>query len=135
MPAGRENHPQHRNADKRAILRDHYLFRKLTPQQIDRLGACIVGKTVKRGTHIFAKGDAGSSLFAIGTGTVRISVPSAEGKDAVLNVVSKGDIFGEIALLKSRSSSLKYCVRACAGPANRPKRSCSSTYRAVSPRR
>ena len=99
MPAGRENHPQHRNADKRAILRDHYLFRKLTPQQIDRLGACIVGKTVKRGTHIFAKGDAGSSLFAIGTGTVRISVPSAEGKDAVLNVVSKGDIFGEIALL------------------------------------
>jgi CRP/FNR family transcriptional regulator, cyclic AMP receptor protein len=99
MPAGRENHPQHRNADKRAILRDHYLFRKLTPRQIDRLGACIVGKTVKRGTHIFAKGDAGSSLFAIGTGTVRISVPSAEGKDAVLNVVSKGDIFGEIALL------------------------------------
>jgi CRP/FNR family cyclic AMP-dependent transcriptional regulator len=99
MPAGRENHSQHRSADKRAILRDHYLFRKLTPQQIDRLGACIVGKTVKRGTHIFAKGDAGSSLFAIGTGTVRISVPSVEGKDAVLNVVSKGDIFGEIALL------------------------------------
>ena len=77
------------------------LFRsgKLTPQHIDRLSACIVTKTVKRGTNIFAKGDPGTSLCAIGAGTVRISVPSVEGKDAVFNVLGKGEIFGEIALL------------------------------------
>jgi CRP-like cAMP-binding protein len=95
----REPRPTHRGADKRAILRDHYLFGKLTPQHIDRLSACIVTKTVKRGTNIFAKGDPGTSLCAIGAGTVRISVPSADGKDAVFNVLGKGDIVGEIALL------------------------------------
>ena len=94
-----ETRPTHRGADKRAILRDHYLFGKLTPQHIDRLSACIVTKTVKRGTNIYAKGDPGTSLCAIGAGTVRISVPSADGKDAVLNVLAKGAIFGEIALL------------------------------------
>jgi CRP/FNR family transcriptional regulator, cyclic AMP receptor protein len=99
MPVLRENRPQHRSADKRAILRDHYLFGKLTAQQIDRLSACIVTKSAKRGTNIFDKGDPGTSLFAIGAGTVKISVPSVEGKDAVFNVLGKGDIFGEIALL------------------------------------
>ena len=99
MSPPRKSRPQHRSADKRVILRDHYLFGKLTPQHIDRLSTCIVTKAVKRGTNIFAKGDPGTSLCAIGAGTVRISVPSVEGKDAVFNVLGKGEIFGEIALL------------------------------------
>jgi CRP-like cAMP-binding protein len=99
MPLARENRPQHRSADKRAILRDHYLFGKLSSQHLDRLCACIVTKSVKRGTNICAKGDPGTSLFAIGSGTVKISVPSVEGKDAVFDVLGKGSIVGEIALL------------------------------------
>jgi CRP/FNR family transcriptional regulator, cyclic AMP receptor protein len=86
-------------ADKRAILRDHYLFGKLTPRHVDRLSACIVTKSVKRGTNIFAKGDPGTSLCAVGSGTVQISVTTVDGKDAVFNMLGKGDIFGEIALL------------------------------------
>ena len=86
-------------ADKHTILRGHYLFGKLTPHHIDRLSACIVTKTVKHGTNIFAKGDPGTSMCAIREGTVKISVPTVDGKDAVFNVLGKGAIFGEIALL------------------------------------
>jgi CRP/FNR family transcriptional regulator, cyclic AMP receptor protein len=85
--------------DKRTILRGHYLFGKLTPQHIERLSACVVSKTVKRGTNIFAKGDPGTSLCAIREGTVKISVSTVDGKDAVFNMLHKGAIFGEIALL------------------------------------
>jgi CRP/FNR family cyclic AMP-dependent transcriptional regulator len=99
MSAIRESRPPQRGADKRAILRDHYLFAKLTPTQIDRLSNCIVSKSVKRGAAICAKGDPGTCLFAIASGTVKISAPSVEGKDAVFNVLGKGAIFGEIALL------------------------------------
>jgi CRP-like cAMP-binding protein len=86
-------------ADKHTILRGHYLFGGLTPQHIDRLSACTVTKTVKRGTHIFARGDPGTSLCAIREGTVNISVSTVDGKDAMFNVLGKGAIFGEIALL------------------------------------
>jgi CRP-like cAMP-binding protein len=99
MSPPRKNRSQHRSADKRAILRDHYLFENLTAQQIESLSACIVTRSVKRGTNIYAKGDPGTSLCAIGAGTVKISAPSVDGKDAVFNVLGKGDIFGEIALL------------------------------------
>src|SRR5262249_27374294 len=64
--------------------------------------ACVVGRSVERATSIFAKGDPGSSLFAICRGTVKISVPSVDGHDAVFNLIGKGDIFGEIALLDGR---------------------------------
>jgi CRP/FNR family transcriptional regulator, cyclic AMP receptor protein len=99
MTLSHENRPLRCCVDKCAILRDNCLLGKLAPQHIDRLSTCIITKSVKRGTNIFAKGEPGTSLFAIGAGTVKISAPSVEGKDAVLNVLGKGDIFGEIALL------------------------------------
>lgn len=94
--------PHFRDADKRELLQKNYLFNSLSAQHIARLAACVVGRSVARGTGIFAKGYPGSSLFAICRGTVKISVPSADGHDAVFNLLGKGDIFGEIALLDGR---------------------------------
>jgi CRP/FNR family transcriptional regulator, cyclic AMP receptor protein len=91
-----------RDADRRTLLQNNYLFSKLSPRHIDRLAACVVGKSIPRATGIFARGDPGSSLFAICQGTVKISVPSVDGHDAVFNLIGKGDIFGEIALLDGR---------------------------------
>src|SRR5262249_10538534 len=56
-------------------------------------------KSVPAGATIFDRGDPGSSLFAICAGTVKIINRSWDGKDAVLNLISAGEIFGEIALL------------------------------------
>jgi CRP/FNR family cyclic AMP-dependent transcriptional regulator len=49
---------------------------------------------------IFTRGDPGTSLLAICSGTVKISVPSTPGdRGAVFNLITEGGIFGEIALL------------------------------------
>jgi CRP/FNR family cyclic AMP-dependent transcriptional regulator len=85
--------------DKRAILREHPIFGALDPDIIDRLASYSHSKMVAAGTTIFAKGDPGGSLFAVCSGTVRISNRSPEGKDAVFNLINAGEIFGEIALL------------------------------------
>jgi len=102
MPGPKDISAPQRDADKRGVLRNHYLFGKLSPQHIDRLAACIVGKSVTQGTTICAKGDPGSSLFAVCKGAVKITSPSVDGHDAMLNLIGKGDIFGEIALLDGR---------------------------------
>jgi CRP/FNR family transcriptional regulator, cyclic AMP receptor protein len=96
--------PTHR-PDKLAVLRQHSLFRELSPTHLDRLASCTVTKPVRRGGTIFAKGDPGSTLFAICKGSVKISMPSADGHDAIVNVLKEGDIFGEIALLDGRGRS------------------------------
>ena len=85
--------------DKHAILRGHPLFGQLGSDAIDRLASYSHTKSAKAGTTIFAKGDPGNSLFAVCSGTVKISNRSSEGKDAVFNLINAGEIFGEIALL------------------------------------
>ena len=52
---------------------------------------------------IFAKGDPGTTLMAVLTGSVRISVPAGDGHEAVLNIIKPGQVFGEVALLDGRA--------------------------------
>jgi CRP/FNR family cyclic AMP-dependent transcriptional regulator len=88
-----------KSIDKLAVLRNDPLFGQLGTDNLSRLASYAHTKSVSAGTRIFEKGDPGTSLFAVLRGTVRISNQSADGKDAVLNMISAGGIFGEIALL------------------------------------
>jgi CRP/FNR family transcriptional regulator, cyclic AMP receptor protein len=91
--------PARRTFDKLSILRDHPIFGALGPELIDRLSSYAIRQTVKRATSIFARGDPGTSLFAVCSGTIKISVPSSGGREALFNLITEGSIFGEIALL------------------------------------
>ena len=86
----------------RQVLRRSRLFARLGDSEIDAILAHATVARQAEGDHIFAKGDPGNSLYAVCAGTVKISVPSADGKDAVFNLVGEGEIFGEIALLDGR---------------------------------
>jgi CRP/FNR family transcriptional regulator, cyclic AMP receptor protein len=87
------------SAGKLAFLLEHPIFAALGPELVDRLGPHAIPKSVPQGTVIFSKGDTGTSLFVVRSGTVRISSPSGQEKSAVLNLIRAGEIFGEIALL------------------------------------
>jgi len=91
--------------DKRAILRNHPFFQGLAEGLIEQLSSHAITRAVKGGKIIYAKGDPGNSLFAVVGGTVKISVPSMDGKDTVFNLLNEGEIFGEIALLDGRPRS------------------------------
>jgi CRP/FNR family transcriptional regulator, cyclic AMP receptor protein len=91
-----------RELDKRAIFGAHPLFGKLGADAIDRLTSYAHTKTFTAGATVFERGDPGDGLFAVLVGTVRIGNRSADGKDAVFNLIKPGEIFGEIALLDGR---------------------------------
>jgi CRP-like cAMP-binding protein len=99
MSAPTDNPALARGRDKLELLRNHPLFRELPSTIIERLGSYMKRRSVARGSTIFAKGDPGDGLMGVLAGTVKISVPSADGRDVVLNVINEGGIFGEIALL------------------------------------
>lgn len=86
------------SSNKAILLNNHPLFRELGHEANARVAAYATTRHVARGETIFMKGDAGASLFAVCSGMVEVLVPSAEGKNAVINLVNAGEIFGEIAL-------------------------------------
>jgi CRP/FNR family transcriptional regulator, cyclic AMP receptor protein len=69
---------------------------------IEHLGSYMKTRKAARGATIFAKGDPGTGLLGVLSGSVKVSVASAEGKDIVLNIFREGEIFGEIALLDGK---------------------------------
>ena len=97
MPSRRES--RHAHFDKLALLRNSPVFGGLDAEHLDRLCTYATTRMYPRGTTIFTKGDPGTSLFAVCSGTIRIGVPSPDGRDAVFNLIREGEIFGEIALL------------------------------------
>src|SRR3984893_1987753 len=99
MSSDTKHKPQGSPNDKFSVLRRHPIFRDLNPAALDQLCRYCKTRAIKRGATIFSKGDPGNSLFAVVAGTVRIGVSSAEGREAVFNIIEPGEIFGEIEVL------------------------------------
>jgi len=75
------------------------LFKGLPAQALDEVMRSVRLRGYTRGTVIFHKDDPGSLLYVILKGAVSITLPSADGKDLVLSILSAGDFFGELSLI------------------------------------
>ncbi len=90
---------QVRYVDRREIFAQHAFFRGLAAHAIDELVARSRIERCRRGKTIFRRGSAGAAMMAVLRGSVKICTVSRNGKEAVLNVIGPGQVFGEIAVL------------------------------------
>ena len=105
MPQQRTSEAQGFSSSKLSVLRKHPYFADLEPEAFDQLCRYAKHTTLKRGATIFSKGDPGNSLVAVISGTVKISISSPDGRNAILNLIGAGEIFGEVALLDGSARS------------------------------
>jgi CRP/FNR family transcriptional regulator, cyclic AMP receptor protein len=103
VPQDRTGEARSISSGKLAVLRKHPIFCDLDPEALDQLCRYAKHATLKRGATIFSKGDPGNSLFAVISGTVKISISSADGRNAILNLIGAGEIFGEVAVLDGQA--------------------------------
>src|SRR5580700_10672014 len=105
VPQDRTGEARSFPSSKLAVLREHPFFRDLEPEALDQLCRYAKHTTLKRGASIFCKGDPGNSLFAVISGTVKISISSPDGRNAILNLIGAGEIFGEMGVLGGAARS------------------------------
>ena len=86
-----------------SILRRNFLFRDLPDSAIEQIAALAQLRDFSSGEMIFAEGDDGDALFAVVSGSVRVSRNSSDGKTVFLNLMEHGDIFGEISVLDGQA--------------------------------
>ena len=91
--------------NKLSVLRQHPIFRDLEPEALDQLCRYAKHTVLKRGATLFAKDDPGNSLYCVISGTVKISVSSPDGRNAILNMVGPGELFGEMSVLDGQPRS------------------------------
>jgi len=93
------------SSSKLSVLRKHPIFSDLEAEALDQLCRYAKYTVLKRGATIFAKGDPGHSLYAVISGTVKISISSPDGRNAILNMVGPGEVFGDMAVLSGQPRS------------------------------
>jgi CRP/FNR family transcriptional regulator, cyclic AMP receptor protein len=93
----------------RAVLAQCGLFRRLGDNEREALFARARTQKYAANESIFLMGSPGDRMVAVLSGTIRISVPSPDGKEIVLAILGPGEICGEIALLdgKERTADAK----------------------------
>ena len=103
MPQERLDDARRLSSNKLSVLRQHPMFRDLGSEALDQLCRYAKHTSLKRGATICSKGDPGNFLFIVISGTVKISVSSPDGRNAILNLINAGDLFGEVAVLDGQA--------------------------------
>ena len=88
--------------DGRQLLGQCALFRELGAEERAALFARVHIRPYRAGESTFHMGSAGDNMMAVLSGSVRISVPSPDGREIVLAILKSGEVLGEVALLDGR---------------------------------
>src|SRR5215813_4204544 len=89
----------------RQLLANCVLFSGLSADERAAVVARARIRTINAGETIFALGSPGDQMMALLRGTVRISVPSFEGRELLLAIIRPGEVFGELAVLDGKERS------------------------------
>ncbi len=76
-----------------------YLFRELTPGEMERLLSISKERKVRKNDVIFREGDIGDAFYLIVTGSIRISTLVPGVGEEALTILREGEYFGEMALI------------------------------------
>ncbi len=79
------------------------VFRKLGPEDRQRLAAVSRLKTFAKSERIFAEGDPSDFFFTILSGRVKIFKMTPAGKDIILEIFGPGDPLGAVAVYEGRA--------------------------------
>lgn len=91
--------------EARQLVGNCVLFSGLSPDERAAIAARARIRILAAGETVFTIGSAGDQMMALLSGTIRISVPSLDGKELVLALLHPGEVFGELSVLDGKERS------------------------------
>ena len=84
--------------DDTALLNDVALFTELSTDELARLAAAAERHELQRNDLLFAEGDEPDRLYVVVSGRVAIANRSIDGRESMISLMERGDLFGEMPL-------------------------------------
>jgi CRP-like cAMP-binding protein len=89
----------------RSLITDVELFRDIGPTDLDLLADAAEIRAFNRGDVIFTEGDDPAELFVVLSGRIAIANKSIDGRESVVALMERGDLFGEMPLFDGLTRS------------------------------
>ena len=94
-----------------SFLRTVPLLAGLDEPTLSRLARSGEPKRVRKGEIVFAEDEAANSAYIVRSGAIAILLATPDGRELVINEMSPGDCFGELALLTGEPRSARAVAR------------------------
>lgn len=85
--------------DKLSLLARVPLLTELSQAALEELAAHLQVRRYRRGEVVCSRGDPGNMLYLVGSGRVKASVTSPDGREVILALLGPGEFFGLVSLL------------------------------------
>lgn len=76
------------------------VFQNISDEELKEIEPYIMRESVKKKGNIFSEGDQPEWFYIVESGKVKITKMSSDGKEIILEVISPGEIFGGVAVMK-----------------------------------
>ena len=82
----------------RELLAASDLFKDLTEDELDAILSAATSRDLRRGDVLFTEEDASTELFLVEDGRIAMTQRSGDGRESVIALMERGDMFGEMPL-------------------------------------
>jgi CRP-like cAMP-binding protein len=87
------------------LLSNAEIFKDFEGETLAELVQAAESRSFSRGGVIFTEGDEGTELFVVVSGRIAIANRSIDGRESVVALMERGDLFGDMALFDGRARS------------------------------
>ncbi|GGD47261.1 Crp/Fnr family transcriptional regulator [Muriicola marianensis] len=88
------------------IIRQFNSLRAMSKEELKRVSDTKTTKIIKKGDPIFSEGEKLNGVFCVRDGVSKLSKLSANGKDQIVKLASKGEVMGQRSVIAEESSNL-----------------------------
>ncbi|WP_273565548.1 Crp/Fnr family transcriptional regulator [Maribacter halichondriae] len=88
------------------IVRQFNSLRAMSKEELKKVSDSKITKTVKKGESIFEEGDKLSGVYCVRGGVSKLSKLSANGKDQIVKLATKGEVIGQRSVIAEEHANL-----------------------------
>ena len=91
---------------EQCIVREFSSLKALNKEELVKLSECKEAYTIKKGDVIFEEGETINGIYCIKDGVCKLSKLSANGKDHIVKLITKGELLGQRSMISDEPANL-----------------------------
>ncbi|MEQ5792105.1 Crp/Fnr family transcriptional regulator [Muricauda sp. NFXS6] len=88
------------------IVRQFNSLRAMSKEELKQVSDSKTTRTIKKGEPLFEEGDKLNGVYCVRNGVSKLSKLSANGKDQIVKLASKGEVLGQRSVISQESTNL-----------------------------